>query len=124
MKARFTFSRQVTLSGFVADADPNVTPPAAALIATIGEYTDSRHPSSGHALVGAFNTSEANGTCVFRTWFREDSTSEWFILGDDTLTHRKRQVTQDLRGGDIFVQLLSFGTTGAAATFKVYVMEF
>ncbi len=124
MKARFTFSRQVTVSGFAADADPNVTPPAANLIATIGEYTDAAHQSQGHALAAAFNTSEPTGTVGFRTWFKEESTTEWFILGEDTLTHRKRQVTLDLRGAEIFVQLLSLGSTGAAATVKIYVMEF
>ncbi len=33
-------------------------------------------------------------------------------------------MTLDLRGAEIFVQLLSLGSTGAAATVKIYVMEF
>jgi hypothetical protein len=124
MNTRFKFSRTITVAGFAADADPNVTPPLAANVWAIDDYAAARVPGQGHALVCAFNTSEPTGTLQFRTWFKEDSTSEWFILGEDTLTHRKRQVTLDLKSGTIFVQALALGNVGAAANVKLYAMEF
>jgi hypothetical protein len=118
------FSRNITVAAFAGDADPNVSEPLEARTVTLGQQLDGGRAAKGHVIVGAFDTDEPTGTATFRTWWKDDAVGQWFIMGQDTLVHRKRQVTVDIVGGTIFVQVLAFANAGAATTFTVRVGEF
>jgi hypothetical protein len=120
---RLDHSRIITIAAFAGDADPNVTPPDAANVWEVNEYRQGDARGNGHVLVGAFNASVPTGTLTFRTWWKDERSGEWFILGEDTLTHRKGQVTSDMVAGIIFVQALVFANVGAATTFTIYAGE-
>lgn len=123
MSLSFGKKRTITIAGFSPDADPNTTPPDASKVFSLDTRDGNGGESEGHILVGKFDTNETGGSASYQTWFKDVSAGDWYRFPADTLTHRVGKVTKALQGVDIFVQILSFASPGAATTFTVAVTE-
>ena len=115
--------RVITIAGFVADDDPNTTPPDASKIFKLDKRDGNGGDADGHILVGKFDTNETGGSAAYQTWFLDVGGGGWYRFPPDTLSHRVGKVTKALQSVDIFVQILSFASPGAATTFTVSATE-
>jgi hypothetical protein len=116
--ALIAWSRDITVAGFSAEANPNTSPPAANKIWAVGRYRSGSAKIGGHFLVGRYDTEETTGTAAFTTWWRDVGGTQWYQLTDAaTLTHRKLAPTTAVLEGEIFVQVTALANAGSATKF-------
>lgn len=132
---RMTLVRTITISGFVADANPNVTAPAAdklfdAQAAAEGDQTvDERKEGLRVCLraVDNSNVEQPDVTANFRVWQRDDGASDLVANGGlgreayigiepEPAAPSSHAYTCTLKGGRIFVQVTAIMSPGGAAT--------
>lgn len=120
---------RITKADIVDDADPRVTPPSAARVASLGEYADTEHSimtASVVVFIRVLDVAEAvvaAGTASITVYVKDKSSGFW--LKTDA-AHAALAVNQVLfvpipavqSDVDVFVQLTSI--TGAGATHVVY----
>ena len=116
-------SRAILIDGFAGEPDPNSVPPSDAQIFHMNNRNSDGDETSGHVLVGKFDTEEVTGSAAFQTWFRDAGVGDWYRFTPDVLTHRLAKVTLGTRGADFFVQVLSLANVGAANKFTLSMSE-
>ena len=128
--------RTVTVAGFVADADPNLTPPAANTVfdmaaATMGDQLGAERDVEGLRLVVRFVTGATppvdvpGATADFTAWFYDDGASRSYARG---VWNRYKAEAAAPHGalyaapikGKVFVQLTALGSVGAAVSVEVW----
>lgn len=117
------FSRTITISGFSADADPNVSAPLASRIFRPEIWSASGDHTKGHMLVGAFNNNAETGTVSFTTWLRDETDGSWYKFDADTLAHREIKVQPDCGPAAVFVQVTAFNGIAVATSFTLKATE-
>lgn len=132
---RFANARPaITISGFAADANPNVTAPADTKIFTVGRTETDRSPATGLMLValfaaaapgGTFEADNAAATVSFVLWVQDAAApTSWFRLTADTAIHRLLKTTADIRGGaNVFVQVTAISGSVSADTVTIKTRE-
>lgn len=130
---RMTLVRTIAVSGFVADANPNVTPPVAAQLfdaqaAGAGDQAVAE-PVEGLRMclraVDNSNVEQPTATCNFTVWQKDDGATA--DLGRDAYISLKAETAAPssgsyacaLKGGKIFVQVTAL-SAAAATKFLLY----
>jgi hypothetical protein len=129
--------RKITVAGFVADADPNVTSPAAGKVYTMsgaaGDQLGAERGIEGHRLcfrfidTGSSNAEVPAGTCSFRTWVKDDGASAdlghetWCALAAETGAGHASLYAAPLKG-KIFPQVTALSASTATEVW-VYIEE-
>lgn len=124
---RMTLVRTIAVSGFVADANPNVTAPAAGLLfdaqaAPEGDQTvDERKEGLRLCLraVDNANIEQPTATAGFTVWQKDDGATEalgrdaYISLQAETAAPSSGSYACCLKGGKIFVQVTAISAAGA-----------
>ncbi len=130
--------RKITVSGFVADADPNATAPLAAKVYTMsgaaGDQLGAERGIEGHRVAFRFvNTGSANAevttaSCDFRMWAKDDGASAdlareaWCSLRAEAAAGNGQLYAAPLKG-KLFPQVTALNAIGAATEVWVYIEE-
>jgi hypothetical protein len=136
---RMTPVRTITISGFVADANPNVTPPPVgttfdAQSASEADQTiDERKEGLRVCLraVDNSNVEQPNVTADFRVWQRDDGASDtapngglgreaYISLAAESAAPSSGSYACALKGGKIFFQVTAINNVGSATKLIVY----
>jgi hypothetical protein len=122
MALEFRHSRVKALP-LVADADPNVTPPAAADIFVLNAEATPNLDTLGHLVTPEFNAEEA-ATASFTTWVRNAGTGKWHKLSSEVAApHRAVFRAVGTMSGDIFVQVTAVAGVVAATALTIRAAE-
>jgi hypothetical protein len=131
---RLVAHRSITISGFTAEANPNVTVPAANKIYTVKD----RNPQTDQYLLGfglsavfskaspgaTFDDDVATASISFVLWMKDSTGSDWVKMSADTAIHRILKTTADLRcSADIFMQVTAINNVASADTVNLRVTE-
>ena len=127
MSANYVKFREVTVSGFSADANPNVTPPLAAdcwTVPDVGRFVDG--VSRGHSVYGRFvNVSDAEvptASSDFAVWLYDTGASMWVQIYS-AATSLSSHVLASAFSGKLFVQVTALNTVGASTKLQLYASE-
>lgn len=122
--ARYRLHRTITVSGFVADADPRVTPPADSLLFEVQREHEGQL-TKGHAMffrvltVGGADV--ADGSVTFTPWMKDDGSGAFVQLDDAQTLAANRNVTSD-DVGKLWPQVTAVSGT-SAATVECWIAE-
>jgi hypothetical protein len=131
---RMTLVRTITVSGFVADANPNVTAPAAALLfdaqaAAEGDQTADERKEGMRMCLRAVDNSNVEQPLVtadFKVWQKDDGATEtlsrdaYIGLAAEAAAPSSGSYTTALKGGKIFVQVTAINTVGSATKLLLF----
>ncbi len=131
---RMTLVRTITISGFSADPNPNVTAPAASKLfdaqsAAEGDQTADERKEGFRMCLRAVDNSNVEQPLVtadFRVWQKDDGASEdlardaYIGLAAEAAAPSSGSFTCTLKGGKIFVQVTAIGTVGSATKLLLY----
>jgi hypothetical protein len=138
---RMTLVRTITISGFSADANPNVTaPPAAqvidleALAAAAGDQTIDERVEGLRMCMRAIdnsNVEQPNVTADFRLWQRDAGASDsaangglareaYIALRAEAAAPSSGSYACALKSGKAFVQVTAIGTVGSATKLQIW----
>lgn len=122
----FRKHRTLVVSPFVADADPNVTPPAAADIFETGDKNSTGDYTQGHVLYCAGTAAGVDVPEVkvdFITWIQNENDGTWASITPEVGAVNRRLYGVDLYG-DTFVQVTAVDdTTATADTLEIWITE-
>ena len=135
---RMTLVRTITVSGFVADANPNVTAPVAAQLfdaqaAAEGDQTVDERKEGLRMCIRAVdnsNVEQPTATFDFLVWQRDDGASDslangglareaYIALRAETAAPSSGSYACSLKSGKIFVQVTAL-SAAAATKFQVW----
>lgn len=132
---RMTKVRSVTVAGFVADPDPNVTQPAAGAVfdmtAEMGDQLGAERDVEGLRLALRFVTAATppvdvpGASADFTAWFYDEGASAaygrgvWNRYTSEAAAGHARFYAAPIKG-KVFVQLTALNTVGAAAVVETW----
>lgn len=131
---RMTLFRTITISGFAADANPNVTAPPAgttfdAQAAAEGDQTVDERKEGLRICFRAVDNSNVEQPLVtvdFRLWQKDDGATEslgrdaYIGLAAETSAPSSGSYACTLKGGKIFPQVTAINTVGSATKLLVF----
>lgn len=132
---RFVSARPaITIAGFVADANPNVTAPTDDKVYSLADRGQQGNEYSvGIGLTatfvktsppGTFEDDVATASIVFVLWIFDSNSGGWIRLTSDTAIHRLYKVSADVRGASkLFVQVTAINNVAAATSVNVRLRE-
>lgn len=130
---RMTKVREVLVAGFVADPNPNITPPGAGqtykMNSTVG---DAGASTEGHRLCVRFidnaNVEIPTASADFQVWEKDDAQTEalgrpaWISMKAEAAAPSSQSYAGTFKG-ELFVQLTALNTAGAATKVQVCIAE-
>jgi hypothetical protein len=134
---RMSKIREVAVSGFSPDPNPNVTSPVSGTMKMVGASGDSGSQVEGHRICIRFvdnsNLEVVGPTADFRTWIRDEGASDtvpngglgrpaWLALKAEAAAPSSQSYAGAIKG-EIFVQLTALGTVGSATKVQVWAEE-
>lgn len=107
--------RTISANPFVADPNPNTTPPAASDIFKFERQVgNSPLYTTGHLLVGEFNVAEA-ATWSFTRWVRNAETGTWLLFDSQSAIANRALPPRavGIMTADLFVQVTAVSVIAA-----------
>ena len=142
MVTSYRLHRSITVSGFSADANPNVTTPTAPLFSMSRqvEHDGIDRTVRGYYLYGRFvdaTGAEVTGaTFTFTPWLKDYGASAEIPAGGATAARAQfvqldasqaaqpdAKVYYGKAVGDLWVQVTALGSTGSAVTLEIWICE-
>lgn len=120
--ARYRLNRTITVSGFVAEADPRVTPPADSLLFEVQRDFEGGR-TAGHSLFFRALTSggadvTSGVTVTFIPWIKDEDSGAFVKLSASRTVEVSRAIQSD-DVGLIYVQVTAINSPGTAATLQI-----
>lgn len=124
MSVAYQHKREISLSPFVPDPDPNsVEPDSSKVFALRYRPPSGQTLTTSHALFVEFDPPVPAATLTFVTWERDALSGRWTALPQATAQQLKKQVAGGEQDADIFVQALSVAGQGGATRMILHVAE-
>jgi hypothetical protein len=118
----FHHVRDITVSGFSAEADPRSSEPAANKLFAMGKIDNPK----GHALFLRFvdNTGAdvLGATADFTAWIKDDNSGKWTSLQAEAEAPSGAVFTAGITG-TLFVQVTALGNVGTSVSCQIWAAE-
>jgi methylaspartate ammonia-lyase len=118
----FHHVRDITVSGFSAEADPRSSAPAANKLFVMGKIDNPQ----GHAMYLRFVDSGGadvlGATADFTAWFKDADSGAWVSIDPESAAPSARVFMSSMTG-TMFVQITAMAGVGSAVTCQVWACE-